>query len=55
MPIKRIEYMCSVCGTRTIRSENEGRPSPGICPKKPKDKNGKGKPHSWIKSGRKVS
>lgn len=38
MAMKKTEYMCAYCGTRTTRYENQGRPMPGKCPKK---KNGK--------------
>lgn len=31
---KRIEYMCSYCGKKTIRSSAQGRPLPGKCPRK---------------------
>ena len=48
MGIGHIEYMCSWCGKRELRSANAGRPSPGNCPRKPKDRNGKLKPHTWI-------
>ena len=44
---KHIEYICSYCGTKTIRSETTGRPSPGNCPRKPRGSDGKMKPHSW--------
>ena len=40
--MKRIEYMCTYCGKKTIRSEMIGRPEPGRCPRKQGDK-----PHSW--------
>lgn len=43
-----IEYMCSYCGTKTTRSATSGRPDPGTCPRKPKTKDGRGKPHSWV-------
>lgn len=42
MKIKRIEYMCSYCGKKEIKSEWTGRPSPGKCPRKQGDR-----PHSW--------
>ncbi len=41
--VERIEYMCRVCGKRTQRNANEGRPLPGKCPRKNGDK-----PHSWV-------
>jgi len=37
-----IEYMCSYCGRKTTMSISSGRPMPGVCSKKGKDK-----PHSW--------
>lgn len=39
---KRIEYMCSYCGRKIIKSSTHGRPDPGICPRKVN-----GGPHSW--------
>ena len=33
MATKRIEYMCSHCGKKTIRFVSEGRPQPGKCPR----------------------
>lgn len=39
---KRIEYMCSYCGKKVVRSSSLGRPAPGRCPRKQGDK-----PHSW--------
>lgn len=43
--IKRIEYMCSYCGKKEIKSDLQGRPMPGKCPRKQGDK-----PHSWRKN-----
>lgn len=43
----RVEYKCSYCGTAQWRSITAGRPDPGNCMRKPKDKNGRYKPHSW--------
>lgn len=43
----RIEYICSFCGMKTSRAVSCGRPSPGVCSKKGKTKNGQGKPHTW--------
>lgn len=45
--MERIEYICSYCGAKTVKSKSLGRPMPGNCPRKPKDKDGKMKPHSW--------
>lgn len=44
---RRIEYICTWCGTTTARTKNMGRPDPGNCPRKPKDKDGKMRPHTW--------
>jgi len=41
--IKHVEYMCTYCGTKTIRNVNMGRPQPGKCPRKTGNK-----PHSWV-------
>ncbi len=40
---KRVEYMCTHCGTRRIRNENDGRPSPDRCPRRSGDQ-----PHRWV-------
>ena len=48
MSIGHIEYMCTWCGKRELRSANAGRPSPGNCSRKPKTRNGKPRPHTWI-------
>lgn len=42
------EYMCTYCGAKIWRSKNLGRPSPGSCPRRPKDSNGILKPHRWV-------
>lgn len=42
---KKIEYMCSYCGRKTVKGENFGRPDPGKCPRKTN-----GGPHSWRKN-----
>ena len=42
---KRIEFICSYCGRKEIKSETSGRPMPGRCPRKQGDK-----PHSWRKN-----
>lgn len=54
MPAKFIEYKCSYCGQTATRSATAGRPEPGNCYRKPADKNGKHKPHSWV-INRKIS
>ena len=38
------EYICSYCGTKTLRSIMSGRPAPGNCTRKPKLKNGNSRP-----------
>lgn len=43
--IKKIEYICSYCGKKEIRTNLQGRPMPGRCPRKQGDK-----PHSWRKN-----
>ena len=43
----RTEYICTYCGKKEIRPESLGRPQPGDCPRKEREKNGKMKPHSW--------
>lgn len=45
-----VVYKCSFCGQESTQSVTGGRPNPGSCPRKPKDRNGKMKPHSWVKS-----
>lgn len=40
---KRIEYMCSFCGTKIWKKSGMGRPLPGKCPRR----NGK-LPHRWL-------
>ena len=54
MPVKFIEYKCSYCGQTETRSPAAGRPNPGNCCRKPVDKNGAYKPHSWV-INRKIS
>lgn len=44
----RTVYMCSWCGKTEIRSASMGRPQPGNCPRKAKDRNGNFKPHTWV-------
>lgn len=43
----RIEWMCTYCGKKEHRTKVIGRPAPGNCPRKPKDREGKPKPHTW--------
>lgn len=40
---KRIEYMCTTCGRKEVKSITFGRPAPGTCPRK-----SNGGPHSWV-------
>ena len=42
MSLKYIEYICTTCGRKEIRTEISGRPMPGKCPRKTGDR-----PHSW--------
>lgn len=41
----RIEYMCTYCGRKTIKSTRAGRPEPGRCPRKTN-----GGPHHWVQN-----
>ncbi len=43
--VRRIEYMCSHCGKKAVKSANMGRPDPGRCPRKLGNK-----PHTWVKN-----
>ena len=40
-----IEYMCTYCGRKEIRTWNAGRPQPGICPQR-----GGKLPHRWVQN-----
>lgn len=40
--IVKIEYMCSYCGKKEIKTSLQGRPMPGKCPRRQGDK-----PHIW--------
>jgi len=42
-----IKWQCTWCGSTTYGSS---RPPPGNCPRKPKTKDGKYKPHTWVKA-----
>lgn len=44
---KFVEYICSYCGRRETRGVIAGRPYPGNCPRKPPNRDGSLKPHSW--------
>ena len=41
------EYICTYCGRKEQLPRGAGRPAPGYCPRKSKDKNGNMKPHTW--------
>jgi len=43
-----VRWQCSYCGTQTTPATGS-RPAPGNCYKKPKTKDGKYKPHTWVK------
>lgn len=43
----KVEYICTWCGQKTVTFISNGRPFPGRCPRKPKDSEGKMKPHTW--------
>ncbi len=42
--IKQVEWMCTQCGKKMIKSELAGRPQPGSCPKL------NGRAHRWVKN-----
>ena len=44
----QVTWVCTWCGTRAYT--NGTRPLPGNCPRKPKTKDGKYKPHTWVKN-----
>lgn len=46
--ISTIEFKCTYCGTTTQRSATSGRPDPGNCSRKARNKDGSYKPHSWV-------
>ena len=41
----RTEWICTHCGKKEIRTDTQGRPSPGTCPRKDNSK-----PHTWTKN-----
>lgn len=45
---KRVEYMCTYCGTKSVRFIEHGRPFPGVCARRGKTKAGKTFPHRWV-------
>lgn len=46
--MENIEYICTWCGRKERRLRPLGRPAPGSCPRKPKTRDGKTKPHTWV-------
>jgi len=46
--IPNVEYMCRWCGARITKLSTSGRPQPGNCPRRPKNRMGKPQPHSWV-------
>lgn len=45
---KMIRWTCTYCGSTSMRPAGI-RPTPGVCPRKPKTKDGLLKPHTWAK------
>jgi hypothetical protein len=43
-------WQCTYCGQLTSTSGGQQRPLPGNCMRKPKTKDGKYKPHTWVKT-----
>jgi len=43
-----VKWQCTYCGNQTTQSEGI-RPQPGTCMKKGKTREGKSKPHTWVK------
>ena len=46
--ITKVEYMCRWCGARSTQLVSFGRPQPGSCPRRPKNRMGKSQPHTWV-------
>ena len=44
-----VKWVCKYCGTGTTRTVTMGKPRPGNCSSRGKDKNGKTQPHMWVK------
>lgn len=42
-----IQYMCSYCGRKEMKSPVAGRPEPGNCPRRPRTSGGYW-PHRWV-------
>lgn len=45
MAVAYYEWMCTHCGAKKIRSEIQGRPDPGKCPRRTSNQ-----PHRWVKN-----
>lgn len=45
MPQER-RYICKYCHMRTVK---RGLPLPGACARREKDRNGRPKPHVWVR------
>ena len=45
-----MEYMCSYCGRKERKTVNSGKPQPGTCTKKGKTRDGRTRPHTWVKN-----
>ena len=43
-----VEYMCRWCGGKSVRPRTAGRPLPGNCSRRPRNRLGKPQPHSWV-------
>ena len=47
MPAAKMKkFKCTWCGAS---SSSFTRPNPGFCPRKQKTRDGKSKPHSWVR------
>ncbi len=46
--VASVDYICTWCGQHSLRRASQGRPMPGECPRKPKGRDGKSKPHTWV-------
>ncbi len=47
---KYIEYICTYCGNKDSRWDDNGMPNPGVCQKRGRKKDGSVQPHSWKKN-----
>ena len=43
-----VKWECTWCSSKSTRSDGT-RPAPGNCSRKAKTKDGKYKPHTWVK------